>query len=75
MLLEALAGVEHRFVLRDRGDDVIALFCIRFRDAFNVQVVALGRATGKDDFAGMCADGISNLFASGLDGGLGFPSE
>jgi hypothetical protein len=52
-LLEALAGVEHRLVLDDRGDDVVALLAVEVSRAFDRQVVALGRARGEDDLLGL----------------------
>ena len=51
MLFQNLAAIQHRLVLGDAGDDVIALFAIRLGDAFDRQIIRLGGAAGKDNFS------------------------
>src|SRR6266849_7832482 len=61
VLFEALAGIEHSFVLNGLRNDVIALLAVHLGDTLDHQVVGFGRATGKDDFLGRCADQRSDL--------------
>ena len=75
VLLQALAGVEHRLVLDGLGDDVIALFLVHLGDTLDGKVVALGRARGKDDFLGRRADQLGDALARLLHRLLGNPSE
>ena len=75
VLLQALAGVEHRFVLDGLGDDVIALFLVHLGDALDGKVVALGGAGGKDDFLRGRADQLGDAFARLLHRLLGHPSK
>src|SRR5580658_9995019 len=75
VLFEALTGIEHRFVLGDLGNDVVAPLAIHLGYALDGQVIALGRARGKDDFLGGGANQLRYLLASMLYGLLGFPSE
>src|SRR5580693_2349217 len=63
VFLEALAGVEHGFVLGDRGDDVVALLTVHLGYAFDGEVVALGCARGEDDFLRGGADQFGNALA------------
>ena len=51
-LLEAGEGVEHGLVLGDDGDEVVALALGGAGGALEGEVVGLGGAAGKDDFAG-----------------------
>ena len=55
-LFQVLAGIENRLVFGDAGDDVIALFAIHPRHAFERQIVGFGRAAGEDDFPRIGAD-------------------
>ncbi len=75
VLLQPLAGVQHRLVLGHLGDDVVAAFAVHLRNALDGQVVALGGAGGKDDLLGGCADQLGNLLARRLHGLLGLPSK
>ena len=61
--LEMLAGVEHGLVFGDRGDDVVALLAVHFRDALDGEVVALGGAGGEDDLFRGRADQLGDAFA------------
>ena len=75
VLLKLLAGVEHRFMFRRRGDDVIALFGIHLGHAFDGEVVGFGGAAGEDDFARRGADEVCNLLAGFIDRLFGHPAE
>ena len=75
VLLEPLAGVEHRFVLGHRGDDVVALLAVHLGDALDGEVVAFGGAGGEDDFLGRRADQLGDALARGLNALFGGPSE
>jgi hypothetical protein len=75
VVLKTLATVEDRFVLGDSSDDVVALFAIHLRRAFDGQVVAFRGAGGKNNFLGERANDPGNLLARGFDRGLHFPSE
>ena len=75
IFLQALAGIEHGFVLGDRGDDVIALFAVHLGDALDGEVVALGGAGGEDDFFRGRADQLGDALARGLHAFFGSPSE
>ena len=68
VFLQALAGIEHRLVLGDLGDDVIAALPVHLGDALDGEIVALGRAGGKDDLLGGGADQLGYLFARLFDG-------
>ncbi len=61
LALEPFAGVQHRLVLGGGGDDVVAAIAQRVGDAFERQVVGLGRAAGEDDLPGRCADEVGDL--------------
>ena len=67
VLLQPLAGIEHRFVLGHLGDDVVAALAVHLGDALDGEVVALGRAGGKDDLLGGRADQLGHLLAGRLD--------
>ena len=75
VFLQALAGVEHGFVLGDRGDDVVALLAVHFGDALDGEVVALGGAGGEDHFLGGRADQLGDALARGLHAFFGGPAE
>ena len=75
VFLEALAGIEHRLVLGDLGDDVVAALPVHLGDALDREVVALGRAGGEDDLLGGRADQLGDLFAGGFDALLGLPAK
>src|SRR3984885_912812 len=75
VLFQALTGIEHRFVLGYLGNDVVAALTIHLGYALDGQVVALGRARGKDDFLGGGANQLGYLLTSLLYGLLGFPSK
>ena len=75
VLLKALAGIEHRLVLGDLGDDVVAALAVHLRNALDGEVVALGGAGGEDDLLGGGADELGDLLAGRLDGLLGLPSK
>ena len=75
VLLQPLAGVEHRLVLGGLGDDVIALFAVHLGDALDGKVVALGGAGGEDDLLRRRADQLRNLLARLLHRLLGHPSK
>ena len=70
LLLELLAGVEHRLVLGARAHDVAAAAPARARGARHAeqrQVVGLGGAGGEDDLARRGADQRGDLGARRLD--------
>ena len=50
VLFQLLAGIENRFVLGGRSDDVVAFFGIHLGHALDRQVVGFGGAAGEDDF-------------------------
>ena len=74
-LLEALARVDHRFVLGDARDDVVALLAIHLGGAFNREVVRLCRAAREDDLLRVRADQIGDLLARLIHGLFGRPAE
>ena len=41
---QMLAAIEHRFVLSNGGDNVVAFFAAAFRHTFQSQVIAFGGA-------------------------------
>ena len=75
VLLEALAGVEHRLVLGDARDDVVALLAIHLGDALDREVVGLGRAAREDDLLRVRADQIGDLLARLVDRFFRLPAE
>ena len=75
LLLEALAGVEHRLVLGLRGDDVVALVLVELGHALDREVVRLGRARREDDLLARRADQRGDLLARRLDRLLRLPAE
>src|SRR5580658_2180097 len=75
VLFQALTGIEHRFVLGYLGNYVVAALAIHLGNALDGQVIALGRARGKDDFLGGGANQLGYLLTSLLYGLLGFPSK
>ncbi len=75
VLLEFLAGVEHRFVLGRRRDDVVAFFGVHLGHALDRQVVGFGGAAGENNFLGGRADQIRDLLARVVDCLFRFPPE
>ena len=76
VLLEALARVENRLVLRDGGDDVVALVLVELGDALEREVVRLRRAGGEDDLLlARGADQLRDALARVVDRLLRGPSE
>ena len=75
VLFKALAGIEHRLVLGDLGDDMVAALAVHFGDALDGQVVALGRSRSKDDLLGSGPDQLGNLLPRRFDGLLRLPSK
>ena len=75
VLLEALAGVQHRLVLGLRGDDVVAAILQELGRALDGEVVGFGRARRPDDFLARSADQRADLIARRLDRLLGRPAE
>ena len=75
VLLQPLAGIEHRLVLGRLGDDVVALLAVHLGHALDGQVVALGGAGGEDDLLGAGADQLGNLLARLFHRLLGHPAE
>ena len=75
LFFEPLAGINHRLVFGDTGDDVIALLAIHLGDALDGQIVGLGRAAREDDFLGVGANQIADLFTGVLDRFFRFPSK
>ena len=75
VFFEALAGIEHGFVLGDRGDDVVAFLAVHLGHAFDGEVVALGRAGGEDDFFGGGADQLGDALARRLHAFFAGPAE
>ena len=60
------ATVQHRLVLGDAGDDVVALFAVKLDHALDCQIVGLGRAAGENDFLGLGVDQRGDLVARAL---------
>src|SRR5437879_13333890 len=56
VLLQALAGVQHRLMFDYLGDDVVALLAVHLRDAFDGQVIRFRGPTGEDDLLGIGVD-------------------
>src|SRR5208283_4413058 len=73
--LQRAATVEHRLMLGDAGDDVVALILVKFEHALDREVVRLGGAAGEDDLLGLAADQRRDLIARAIDRLFGFPSE
>src|SRR5205807_671936 len=70
-----LTGVEHRLVLGNGGDDVVALLAVHLGHTLDGEVVALGGAGGEDDLFCSRADQLRNLLTSLLHGCLGAPPK
>ena len=62
-LLQMFAGIEHRLVLGDRSDDVVALLAVHLGDALNGEVVTFGGARGEDDLFRGRADQLCDTLA------------
>ncbi len=73
--LERAATVEHRLMLGDASDDVVALVLVKLDDALDCKVVGLGGAAGENNFLGLGADQRRDLIARAIDGLFRFPSE
>ena len=67
-------SVEHGLVLGFNRDDVLAFCFVELRCTFDRQVVRLGSATCPNNFAGICANQVSNLSARIFHGGFSFPA-
>ena len=74
-LLQRLAGVQHRPVLRATGNDVVAFLLVHFHDALERQVVGFRGPAREDDFLGIAVNEFGDLLAGVLDRFFGFPSE
>ena len=57
------------------GDDVVALFAVHFRGAFERQVVRFGGAAGEDDLLRRRVDQTGDLRARVLDRFFGRPAK
>jgi len=75
ILLKALAGVEHGFVLGDLRDDVVSALAIHFGNALDSEVVALGSTGCENDSFGGGADEFGDLLAGGFNSLLRLPSK
>src|SRR5258708_6874612 len=75
IFFQALAGVEHRLVLGDRGDDVVVLLAIPLGHALDGEVVALGGTRGEDNLFGGGADQLRNALASCFYAFFACPAE
>ena len=75
VLFEALAGVEHSFVLGDGRDDVIALLAIHFGNTFDREIVAFGGARGEDNLFRGGADQFGNPLARSFNRLFAGPSK
>ena len=72
LLLQSLAGVEHRVVLEGGGDDVgLALFLHGVGRPFDGPVVAFGAAAGKVDLIRVRPQAGGNVGPGLVQGGLG----
>ena len=69
------ATVEHRLVLGDAGDDVVALVLVELDNPLDRLVVGLGRAAGENYLLGLRIDQRGDLVARLVDRFLGFPAE
>ena len=65
------ATIEHRLVLGDAGDDVVALFLVELDHALDSQVVGFGRPAGEDDVLRRGANQRRNLVARELPDPIG----
>ena len=59
LLFYLFTGIEHGFVLRCCGDDVVAFAGVHLKDAFDGEVVRLRSAGSKDDLTGVYVDEVS----------------
>ncbi len=75
VLLQALTGIERRFVLGDLRDDVIALLAVHLGDAFDCEIRGFGGAAGENNFFGRRVDELGDLPASVFHGFFGLPAE
>ena len=73
--LQLTTGVQHGFVFRFAGDDVLAFFLIKVGSTFNRQVVGFSRTRGKDDFTRIGTDQISNLITGDIYRFFCLPAE
>ena len=75
VFFQALAAIEHGFVVGYLRDDVIAAGAMKLGDALDGQIVGFGSAAGEDDLARVGADQAGDLRARVFYGFLGFPPE
>ena len=75
VFFEALTGIEHGLVLGHLRDDVVALFAIHFRGAFDGQVGRFRGAAGENDFFRRGVDQLGDLAARVFHGFFGYPAE
>ena len=63
LALEFTHGVKHGFVLCLDRDQVLALGFVKLCSTFDGQVVGLGRTRSPNDFTGVGANQVSNMYA------------
>ena len=73
-LLEATARVEHTLVLGLGGDNVVLFGLVEMGDTLDGHVVGLGGTRSEDDFFGVSANEIGNMFSTLLDPFFGLPA-
>src|SRR5437899_12118202 len=75
ILLQALAGIEHRLVFCNRCDDVVALLFVHLGHALDGEVVTFSGAGSKYDLMRSGANQPSNALAGLLYRGFGYPPK
>src|SRR6266566_5771845 len=75
ILLQALAGIEHRLVFCNRCDDVVALLFVHLGHALDGEVVTFGGAGSEYDLLRSGANQPSNALAGLLHRGFGHPPK
>ena len=75
ILLQALAGIEHRLVFCDRCDDMVALLFVHLGHALDGEVVTFSGARSEYDLLRSGANQLSNALAGLLHRGFGYPPK
>mmetsp|Transcript_14196 Transcript_14196/g.40417 ORF Transcript_14196/g.40417 Transcript_14196/m.40417 type:complete len:402 (+) Transcript_14196:48-1253(+) len=73
--LQGTTRIEYAFVLRLRGDDMLAAFLVEMGGALDGEVVGFRCTAREDDLFGTCLDQIGDLGTSVLHDLFGLPTE